>query len=179
MIWINDVFLVTGHLGTNFTENPTRFKQGNAFENVLCKMVTTVSRPQWVNWMPFFRFGLKCNYDTLLFHKLRVLFFTVARLKWLNSCWAKINKYSCTFEMWSFEWSCCINGYFTECNVLKNPALECDLNLHLALFQGARTSAFMAFALYAGIFCFSTRKVLLFLAHHHLQLKQLEYDSLL
>ena len=61
IIWTNAGILLNGHLGTNFNEIligiQTFFILEIAFENVVCKMTSILSRPKWVNPGP----GIICN----------------------------------------------------------------------------------------------------------------------
>ena len=53
IIWTNAGFLLTGPLGTMFSEMLIKienFRQKNKFEDVICKMVTLLSLPQCVNF---------------------------------------------------------------------------------------------------------------------------------
>ena len=54
IIWTNARKLLIGPLETNFSEiligiQTFSFKKEIAFENVVCKMASILSRPQWVN----------------------------------------------------------------------------------------------------------------------------------
>ena len=52
IIWTNAGILLIGPLGINFSEilfETNIFIQENAFENAVCKIVSILSQPQWIN----------------------------------------------------------------------------------------------------------------------------------
>ena len=54
IIWTNADLLLVVPLETNFSEISIKllnFHSRNAFENVVCEAVSTLSRPQWVNYV--------------------------------------------------------------------------------------------------------------------------------
>ena len=94
IIWTNSGILLTGPLGTNFSEiliqNSKSFIQENAFESVVCEMAAILSRPQCVNSKPYVSFQWRASYKSpavfLKFGKImrRCIKFHSYKDSWVN-----------------------------------------------------------------------------------------------